>query len=186
MAKNLIEAGEEFDRFVGSYVREYARLEFILRIAFKRHSGLNDETYDILIGLPRTGEVTSKLKKLFPRLVADASVRLEAERAFNQLDAVTWLRDNLVHYGGQAQGLERVLVRCKPHQTMKQTGFAHSIHDWSEMHGAHSDLTLIADFFHFHLVHQPPTRVVRNLLRKSVQLPDAWRYKSPELLQRQK
>ena len=96
MAKNLVEAGEEFDRFVGAYVREYARLELILRLAMKQHSGLDDEMYDILIGLPNTDQIVSKLRKLFPRFVTDEEVKIEAARAFSQLESLSTLRNNLV------------------------------------------------------------------------------------------
>lgn len=186
MAENLIEARDEVDQFVGRYVREYARLELVLRIAFKQHSGLDDETYDILIGLPRTGEVTSKLQKLFPRIVTEESTRLEAARAFSQLDCLTKLRDNLVHYGGQAMSLDSVAVRCKPHQIMEATGQPFSVHTWEELKGAHEDLGLIGDFFHFHLVEKPKQAWLRKIWLDSIILPAAWRYKPPELRQRQK
>jgi len=182
MASNLIEAGQEFDRFVGSYVREYARLELILRMAMKKHSGLDDETYDILMGLPRTGEILSKLEKLFPRIVTDEAVRVEAVRAFRQLKELSLLRDNLVHYSGQA-AIGHVLVRWKPHLVLKKTGFPYSIHDWSEMHGALADLKIIADFTTFHMVEKPKQAWLQKIWLQSVSLPDAWRYISPQLAQ---
>ena len=187
MSTPFSEAITQYERFVGSFTGQYANLEAVLRMTLKQHSGLDDELYDILIGFPRTGEIVTKLRKLFPRIVKDPSVRADAVRAFTHLDNVTKLRDRIVHYGGHPVEGDKLLIRTKPTERVEETGEAYILHTRQELWDAHRDLQKIISFVGFHIAgwrSRDPEH--DTAFSRDAALDEAWLYKPPRLAQNPK
>src|SRR3546814_17563315 len=87
----------EYHRFVGSFITEYARLEFVLRYVLERMSGMDDATYRVLVGFPRSSDVIKKVKTLAEtRKLSDES-KAAIDDTFSQLRDITEIRDRILH-----------------------------------------------------------------------------------------
>lgn len=102
----------DYYKIVGAYVSEYAELERIMRDAIRAMSGIDEATYAILVGDPRSSELASKCRKLANLRLA-GTIASHVEDCFTHLDHLTALRNRLVHYAGVAMG-EEVAIFLKP------------------------------------------------------------------------
>ena len=68
-------AFDEYNSFVGLFMTQFAMLESDLRDYLLALSGMSEEQFVILVGFPRTSEVTTKLKKMIALRVFSESAR---------------------------------------------------------------------------------------------------------------
>src|SRR3546814_16549785 len=94
----------EYHRFVGSFITEYARLEFVLRYVLERMSGMDDATYRVLVGFPRSSDVIKKVKTLVATRQLSDGTKDAIEDTFSKLRAITKIR---YREHGKEQGKKR-------------------------------------------------------------------------------
>lgn len=164
------------EAFVGRFVGQFSNLEFNIRRLIVVQSGVSPEIIKILIGFPRTGEAITKLKQLCSLRLSDSKAQSEVEAAFQQLAAITLIRDRLVHYGGHPIGTGEILVRTKPGLKSKTTGEGYDLFSHRTLFDASIDLQQIEYTLLVHLDMTMPDDM-RNDMRLNVGKP--WRYKSP-------
>lgn len=175
----------KYHQFIGWFVTQFAALEFHFRRLLQIHSGLDPDTFEILIGVPRSGEATSKLQKLIQRLALDDLARTEINEAMRQLQSVTKLRDWIVHYGGHPIEGDRMLVRLRPTETSTATGKSYHIFTRQELWYAAIDAQLIQQRLLRHLDTSLPTYLMPPPEKDGANK-QPWRYIPPQLIQRPK
>lgn len=171
------DAHNEYHRFVGSFISEYARLEFVLRYVLERLSGMTPETYRVMIGFPRSGEVIKKVRQLAETRNLDEDAKASLDDAFSQLTQITAIRDRIVHYGGHPLTDGDVLVFMKPRPEANHDQFTQQT-----LWNAVIDLNLINRIVLFRLGPREPAEWINAQELNGVRR-EPWRYKPPESLQ---
>lgn len=151
MSDAFLERFDEYHKFVGMFITSYADLEYDLRNFLERLSGLGSDSFEVLMGFPRTSEALAKLRKMISlsRDLNDED-RAAINDAFSQLDIVTKLRDRIVHYGGGPAG-DNFIVRARPTDKSPETKASHDFFELQELRNAIWDLSVIKNVLSFRL-----------------------------------
>ena len=177
---DALEQLNEYHRFMGWFLTEFANLEHLLRQLLLDHSGLSPAAFEVLQGFPRTSEVLDRLKKLIKLRGLTSNDLAAVDDAATQLKGITKLRDWIVHYGGHPVDGGQFLIRLKPTERSDATGKAFHLFTRDELWSAVQDFHLVRNILRYRL-----DRHLHPEHRKSLEINGVrngpWRYTPPKV-----
>lgn len=174
-----MEQSNQYMAFLGSFVTNFSKLEWTMRQALKRLSGLDENAFRVLVGFPRTTELTEKLKKMAYNAKLLADEMDEVNRAFAQLTELVNLRDRAVHYGGHPIDTGEFIIRTKRTDISKVTNKAYDTFSLQDLNNAHFDCYIVEKIF-FAFLYLDKTEPIRSNFMVSIWPPRPWHYKHPQ------
>ena len=134
---------ETYNTLLFRVVTHFTDIEALLRKSYRIKTGLSQEKFDILFGIPNLGSMLSRMIKLYkhePHPEHQGAII----GALGQLQTISRFRNWMVHAGGH--GLDSgfdFLVRLNPNERSSKTGKAYHIFPITIFMDVHKDLQMI-------------------------------------------
>lgn len=178
MSDNLTDT-QRYDQFLRKFLARYASLEETLRRVLHLHSGLDQERYNTLIGFPRAKDLVDKLRRLLALVDLESEGKALVSAALLQINEITKLRHDIVHYGAAETPNGELVIMRKPSEIHYNLAADQRLMTLGDFENVFSDLNRVMATIWYHLDYSLAD-VARPPLEREAHDSAPWLYKYPK------